>query len=254
MNDRLNEGESGAATGSTSGLLRQSAQTRTTRRNMLRRGGVVAAASVAGLTLLDQRRAEAATGDSFILGHLDNKADATTKLSVTTPGNTLVPLFQVDGTGLSGTSTSMIVDGPGSLQGIALKVNGNSGGTGIITSAAKGPQGTTGLALAASGSNGADAIHAASDKGSGVAGSSTSGKGVTGASNSNTGVAGSSVSGIGVSGKGKRGGVFSGAVAAIQLPPHAGSHPTSGLKGDLFVDHNTNLWFCRGGTTWVKLA
>ena len=50
---------------------------------------------------------------------------------------------------------------------IALKVNGNSGGTGIITSAAKGPRGTTGLALAASGSNGADAIHAASDKGSG---------------------------------------------------------------------------------------
>jgi hypothetical protein len=253
MNDRLNEGESGAATGSTSGLLRQSAQTRSTRRNMLRRGGVVAAASVAGLTLLDQRRAEAATGGGFVLGN-NNDANNPTQLHVTTSGNTLVPLFHIDGTGLSGTSTSMIVDGPGSLQGIALKVNGNSGGTGIITSAAKGPQGTTGLALAASGSNGADAIHAASDKGSGVAGSSTSGKGVTGASKSNTGVAGSSVSGVGVSGKGKRGGVFSGAVAAIQLPPHAGSHPTSGMKGDLFVDHNTNLWFCRGGTTWVKLA
>jgi len=255
MNDRLNAGDSGAAKGSTSGLLRQSAQTRTTRRNMLRRSGVVAAASVAGLTLLDQRRAEAATGGNFVLGTA-NDANATTQLHLTPLNNgaTLVPLFRVDGRGLSGTSTSMIVDGPGSLQGIALTVNGNAGGTGIITSAAKGPQGTTGLALAASGSNGADAIHAASDKGSGVAGSSTSGKGVTGASNSNTGVAGSSVSGIGVSGNGKRGGVFSGAVAAIQLPPHAGSHPTSGLKGDLFVDHNTNLWFCRGGTTWAKLA
>jgi len=220
---------------------------------MLRRGGVVAAASVAGLTLLDQRRAEAGTGNNFVLGQ-NNDAANPTQLHVTSPGTTLVPLFHIDGSGLSGTSTSMIVDGPGSLQGIGLKVNGNAGGTGIITSAAKGPQGTTGLALAASGSNGADAIHASSDKGAGVAGASTSGKGVTGASHSNTGVQGTSGTGNGVTGKGKRGGVFSGAAAAIQLTPSAGSHPASGSKGDLFVDHNTHLWFCRGGTTWVKLA
>jgi len=248
-----NQNAEGAANGSTSGVLRQTAQARTSRRNMLRRGGVVAAASVAGLTLLDQRRAEADTGANFVLGNA-NDASNPTVLSVHSAGTTLVPLFRIDGTGLSGTSTSMIVDGPGSLQGIALKVNGNSGGTGIITSAAKGPQGTTGLALAASGSNGADAIHASSDKGAGVAGSSTSGKGVTGTSTSNTGVSGTSVTGNGVVGKGKRGGVFSGTAAAIQLAPHAGSHPTTGNKGDLFVDHNTHLWFCRGGTSWVKLA
>jgi hypothetical protein len=220
---------------------------------MLRRGGVVAAASVAGLTLLDQRRAEAATGGTFTLGQ-NNDADNPTQLHVTSPGNTLVPLFHVDGTGLSGTSTSMIVDGPGSLQGIALRVNGNSGGTGIITSAANGPQGTTGLALAASGSNGADAIHAASDKGSAVAGSSTSGRAVTGTSHSGAGVVGTSATGTGVIGSGKRGGSFAGSAAAISLAPHAGSHPTSGTRGDLFVDHNTHLWFCRGGTAWVKLA
>src|SRR5215813_13336773 len=178
MNDNVNAGETAFATGGTSGLLRQSAQAKTTRRNLLRRGGVVAA-SVAGLTMLDQRRAEAATGGNFVLGQ-SNDANATTQLHVTTSGTTLVPLFRIDGRGLSGTSTSMIVDGPGSLQGIALTVNGNAGGTGIITSAAKGPQGTTGLALAASGSNGADAINASSDKG----------KGVTGTSSSNTGVAG----------------------------------------------------------------
>jgi hypothetical protein len=253
MNDKQIDGVQGATNGGTSGLLRQSAQARTSRRNMLRRGGVVAAASVAGLTLLDQRRAEAATGGNFVLGN-NNDANNPTQLHVTSPGTTLVPLFHIDGTGLSGTSTSMIVDGPGSLQGIGLKVNGNAGGTGIITSAANGPQGTTGLALAASGSNGADAVHAASDKGSGVAGSSTSGKGVTGTSHSNAGVAGTSSTSNGVTGKGKRGGVFSGSAAGIQLTPQAGSHPASGSKGDLFVDHNTHLWFCRGGTTWVKLA
>ena len=220
---------------------------------MLQRAGVVAAATVGGLTLLDQRRAEAATGGSFILGQ-SNDANATTELHTTTNGATLVPLFRVNGSHLSGTSTSMIVDGPGSLRGIALQVNGNAGGTGIITTAANGPSGTVGLALAAGGSNGADAIHAGSDKGTGVVGSSTSGKGVTGASKTNTGVAGTSSTGDGVTGNGKRGGVFTGSLAAINLAPHSGSHPHLGFKGDLFVDHNTHLWFCRGGATWVRLA
>jgi hypothetical protein len=313
MNDNQNDEARDADNGGTSGLLRQSAQARTSRRNLLRRGSVAAVASVAGLTVLDQHRAEAVTGDALVLGST-NDADNPTQLHVTTAAITLVPLFHIDGTGLSGTSTSMIVDGPGSPQGIALEVNASAGGTGIKTSAAKDPQGTTGLALAASGSNGADAIHASSDKGAGVAaastsgrgvtgtsgsntgvagastsgkgvtgtsgsntgvagastsgkgvtgtsgsntgvaGASTSGKGVIGASGSNTGVAGTSSAGTGVTGTGKRGGVFSGSAAAIRLTPHAGGHPTSGSKGDLFVDHNAHLWFCRGGTDWVKLA
>jgi len=190
---------------------------------MLRRGGVVAAGAVAGLTLLDQRRAQAADNGNFILGQ-SNNANHVTSLSVTTAGTTVVPLFHVDGSGMSGTSTSMIVDGPGALQGRALVVNGNAGGAGIITSASNGTGGTVGLALAASGGNGADAIHASSDKG------------------------------IGVAGSGKRGGVFAGAAAAIQLKPHSGTHPVKGSKGDLFVDHNAHLFFCRGGTNWVQLA
>jgi hypothetical protein len=191
---------------------------------MLRRGGVVAAGAVAGLTLLDQRRAQAADGLNMVLGSAGNTATHTTELSVTPAGTTVVPLFRVNGSGCSGTSTTMIVDGPGAVQGKALIVNGNAGGTGIITSAANGTGGTVGLALAASGSNGADAIHAGSDKGNAIAAS------------------------------GKRGGVFAGKVAAIQLVPHSGSHPTHGAKGDLFVDHNSHLFFCRGGTNWVKLA
>lgn len=229
-------------TGGTSGILRQTSQSRTSRRAMLRRGGVVAAASVASLTLLDQRRAEAATGGAFTLGQ-NNDANNTTQLHVSSNGTTLVPLFRVDGSGLSGTSTSMIVDGPGSLQGKALIVNGNSGGTGIITSAANGTGGTVGLALAAAGSNGADAIHASSDKGTAVSASSNSGRAVSATSGTGTGV----------TGKGKHGGVFTGTAAAIQLVPNAGTHPVHGTKGDMFVDHNVHLWFCRGGTTWVRL-
>ena len=212
-----------AANGESSGLLRQAAQARTSRRNMLRRGGVVAAGAVAGLTLLDQRRAQADDGFTFILG-ASNYATHPTALSAHTAGQTTNPLFHVNGGGLSGTSTTMVVDGPGALQGKALIVNGNTGGTGIITSAATGTKGTTGLAFAASGSNGADAVHASSDKG------------------------------VGVRASGRRGGIFAGKVAAIQLAPHAGTHPVHGAKGDLFVDHNAHLFFCRGGSNWVKLA
>jgi len=223
----------GAASGASSGSLRRAAQAKTSRRTMLRRGGIVAAGTVAGLTLLDQRRAEAADGGSFVLGN-PNDANHTTSLAVTNAGTTLNPLFRVNGGGLSGTSTTMIVDGPGADRGIALVVNGNTGGTGLIASAATGTGGTTGLALAASGSNGADAIHASSDKG--------------------TAVSAGSAHGAGVRASGKRGGVFKGTTAAIQLEPTAGSHPTHGAKGDLFVDHNAHLFFCRGGTNWVKLA
>ncbi len=260
------------ANGGTSGALREAAQVRSSRRNLLRRGGVAAAVTVAGLTMLDERRAQAATGDPFTLGQANN-ANATTSLAVSAPA-TLVPLFHVSAAGLSGTSTTMIVDGPGSIAGLALQVNGNTGGTGIATSAATGPQGTVGLALSASGTNGATAINASSDKGTGVvaasksgkgvtgtsqsgtgvAGTSTTGPGVTGASPSNAGVAGTSATGPAVTGTGKIGGLFNGSAAALRLTPQAGAHPTMGSKGDLFVDHNAHLWFCRGGTSWVKLA
>jgi hypothetical protein len=52
-----------------------------------------------------------------------------------------------------------------------------------------------------------------------------------------------------------RGGVFSGATAQLKLVPStAATHPTYGALGDLFLDTNTRLWFCKGGSTWVQLA
>ena len=76
----------------------------------------------------------------------------------------------------------------------------------------------------------------------------------------NTGVFGSAdlaASSVGVRGWSPtgRGGRFAGEKAQIRLDPSAAtSHPPSGQGGDLFVDKNKRLWFCKGGKTWVRLA
>jgi hypothetical protein len=59
---------------------------------------------------------------------------------------------------------------------------------------------------------------------------------------------------LGVSTNG-RGGAFSGKAAQVQLlASTATTHPTSGARGDLFVDNSGRLWFCKGSTTWKQLA
>lgn len=70
-----------------------------------------------------------------------------------------------------------------------------------------------------------------------------------------TGVVGGSPDGKGVRGWGKRGGSFSGKKAAVRLvPSDKGTHPARGQRGDLFVDKDGNLWFCKGNTRWRQLA
>lgn len=65
---------------------------------------------------------------------------------------------------------------------------------------------------------------------------------------------------VGASTEPARGGVFAGTKAQIRLTPSkASTHPTSGRRGDLFVDSAGRLWFCRSGgknATWkqVKLV
>ena len=52
-----------------------------------------------------------------------------------------------------------------------------------------------------------------------------------------------------------RGGSFRGAKAQIRLYPSTEStHPSTGKRGDLFVDSSGNLWFAKGPSTWVQLA
>jgi hypothetical protein len=83
--------------------------------------------------------------------------------------------------------------------------------------------------------------------------------GVRGDHSNGTGVTGSATTGVGVRGRGtqagSRGGVLQGQAAALQLVASSRStHPTSGRRGDLFVDSSGRLWFCKGTTTWRQLA
>jgi hypothetical protein len=120
-----------------------------------------------------------------------------------------------------------------------------------------------------------------SNEASGVSGSSEHGAGVQGTTGEQAGVVGfygptvavgvwpvartgvfgwahdPHKSSVGVRGSSEngRGGVFEGLQAQVRLlPSTAKSHPTSGQMGDLFVDKNGRLWFCKGGQTWVQLA
>ena len=111
------------------------------------------------------------------------------------------------------------------------------------------------------------AFHGTSDSGIGVLGASNSHIGVYGAGSGTAGVYGQSsvakgvigysISSTGVQGESgaTRGGVFIGPKAQVRLTPSTTltTHPASGLAGDLFVDKNKHLWFCRGGSTWVRL-
>jgi len=233
---------------------------------MLRRGGVTAAATVAGLTLLDQRRAEASNGQNFVLG-VANNADATTSLTPTTAGVLAAPLFKLDGSNLSGTSTTAEVDGPNAGQSLALKVSNGGGGLALQVFAASTAT-TTGLAIQANGSGATPAIVGNSGSNTGVTGTSNTGTGVKGTSGTGTGIAGSSnkaapgvhgtsKSGSGVQGSGAIGGDFSGSAAAVWLRPSTHNHPASGRAGELFVDHLGHLWYCKKSgshASWVKLA
>jgi hypothetical protein len=52
-----------------------------------------------------------------------------------------------------------------------------------------------------------------------------------------------------------RGGIFKGPHSTAEADPCIRHHaPTSGDRGDLYVDTSGRLWFCKGSTTWVQLA
>jgi hypothetical protein len=83
----------------------------------------------------------------------------------------------------------------------------------------------------------------------------STGSGVVGYAGSGSPPVGPAHAGVyGVSGSG-RGGVFKGNLAQLKLLPSSHvTHPASGQRGDFFVDKSGRLWFCKGGTTWVKVA
>jgi hypothetical protein len=100
-------------------------------------------------------------------------------------------------------------------------------------------------------------VYGTSDSSYAVAGLSSTSAGVAGFSDGGHGVIGSTSSAVGVLGQGGtgRGGRFSGKKAQIKLDPStAATHPSSGQAGDLFVDASKRLWFCKGGTSWVRIV
>jgi hypothetical protein len=128
-------------------------------------------------------------------------------------------------------------------------------------------------------------VRGLSGSGSGVEGTSTSGAGVEGISTSGAGIGGRSQGGVGVDGMGGRvgvngasdstgvhgsgetgvhgesvygravhgssnhghGGWFDGGAdgSPLHLEPGGATTPTTGQRGDLFVDDQGNLWFCK---------
>jgi hypothetical protein len=164
------------------------------------------------------------------------------------------------GTGVWGQSDG--VDGVG-IRGYAWDGQGRTGfGTGVMGTSGShafpppAPRANTGVMGVAFGSDSAG-VFGTTAKGTGVLGYSGSGNALLGSSTSGTGVSGFSTSGAAMRGSSTagRGGVFTSRVAQLRLvPATAATHPSSGAKGDLFVDAGGNLWLCKAGTTWVKLG
>ncbi len=111
-------------------------------------------------------------------------------------------------------------------------------------------------------------VHAASNSEIGVYGSSGSSTlpavhgwskggntGLQGYSGSGTPDAGLTHTGVFGSAPNGRGGQFAGGKAQLRLiASSATTHPHSGILGDLFLDKNKRLWFCKGSTSWKQLA
>ncbi len=147
--------------------------------------------------------------------------------------------------GVSGTSTSSY--GVYGESGSSLAVHGTSlSGTGVFGKSR--------------GSSQAATIGWSAANSTGILGFSNDNSASPVAPQAKTGVYGyasQDATAVGVRGESTtgRGGVFKGNLAQLRLSPSsAATHPSSGAKGDLFVDTSGRLWFCKGGTTWKQLA
>ncbi len=171
-------------------------------------------------------------------------------------------------TGVFGLSGDAGIDVYPSRTGVyGLAVGPNTLGVYGQTTAGRGVFGeaTTGTGVRGNSKSGGIGVHGDSPSGYGVAGNSGSAVGVLGTSVSVTGVQGfvgtgaptTPLGNTGVFGSapGGRGGQFAGGKAQLRLVPSSvATHPSSGVLGDIFLDKNKRLWFCKGGTDWTQLA
>jgi hypothetical protein len=133
----------------------------------------------------------------------------------------------------------------------------SNGGWGVIGAANPG-SGVLGDTV--SGGGPGDGVHGAAGTGNGVVGLSNSGLGVYGHSNSDTGVVGNGhIHGVVGNSDAGAGGAFSGGRVPLYLQP-AGSAGAPGgfhVAGDVYLDSTATLWLCtHDGTpgTWVRMA
>jgi len=218
------------------------------RRDVLRIGSV--AAAIGAGTVLRRPQTAGATTGAMQFGQQNDAGNASTLLRSANATDTLDlvnssggPAMQLrsGGTGLiaeggdAGVLGKTIGDGAGLLGradlGTGPAVRGEVATQAATAAAIEAAQNGTGSAVNAHVDNAASAGTAVHARTNGIG----------------TGITASSAHGIG--------GKFSGPVAPIQLvPSNAGSHPTKGSAGQLFVDHSNRLWFCKGGTNWRQLA
>ena len=244
-------------------------------RRSLLAGAVGGLAAAVTATLAGAQRVLAAGDDGQVLHVADYKADIRTTTTLANNTNNVTALRGInnqDGIGVTGFSASYRGVYGSSLDGTGVAGESEEGPYGVHARAL----GTTGLKVGVFGegySPGGVAMlgnnYATSGNAEGVQGTTDSptgwatvgwaranGAAVVGASGpdfpsagvpSKTGVFGYSQNG--------RGGVFRGPTAQARLmPTGATTHPSSGAAGDLYVDKNHRLWFCKGGTSWKQLA
>jgi hypothetical protein len=248
------------------------ANTRRSRRALL----LGAAGSLAALTAqaLGRPTAVRADGEAILVGGRYETADQTTTIMNHKNGNTALWVTSDAGDGLHGQSETQKGVWAISQSGTALYATSdtgvglaaqNAGGLDPMSPAIFGVNvGVGGVSVYGVKVNHGTAVwgnidDSTNSDGSVVGTTNGKGPGVRGANSANgRGVWGRAVgSGDGVYGisLGGRGGRFNGKKAAIRLDPStAATHPTSGARGDLFVDAFGHLWFCRGDTVWAKLA
>jgi len=233
--------------------------------------GVAGALAALGMSSLGRAQpANAATGDAVLLGKENDadhqtlirseNADALTVLSfVDSNENVSVEAFSYSGTGLVGRSWlhNGIIGRSHAQSGEHYGVYGESNSIkarGVFGRArANAPAaGGTGVWGQADRPNGVGVRGLAWNNENGIGGYGTGVIGTSGSQSwpgplNNTGVYGAATNG--------RGGVFKGDKAQIRLVPSDDqTHPSSGVVGDLFLDANDRLWFCKGGTSWKQLA
>jgi hypothetical protein len=203
------------------------------RRNALRLGGLAAGAAAAGV-FLRPGTAHAIVDNPIEIG-VDNDAVAgSTGLTSTNGTDTLHltntgtgEVVHVEATNSSSAKNGVTVNQSGRGHGVYAHIGNVSNGSRAVFGHTLGFGGAVVGGIANTNSAASAVLGSTSGFGPGVEGRSDKGSG----------------------------GKFAGKDAQLWLlPASASSHPSSGQKGQLFVDSSGRLWFCKGGATWKQLA